>query len=149
MMDSSPSNHQNLPTISSSPLMGIGANLRTLRFYNGHISWLFVIPAKAGIQRDAMNKQPAVYILANKRNGTLYVGVTSDLVKRIWEHKNNIVEGFTKDYNVHQLVWYELHESMESAIIREKRLKDWKRAWKLELIEGKNPDWLDLYDTIV
>jgi len=96
-----------------------------------------------------MNKQPAVYILANKRNGTLYVGVTSYLVKRIWEHKNNIVEGFTKDYNVHQLVWYELHESMESAIIREKRLKDWKRAWKLELIEGKNPDWLDLYDTIV
>jgi putative endonuclease len=96
-----------------------------------------------------MNKQPAVYILANKRNGTLYVGVTSDLVKRIWEHKNNIVEGFTKDYNVHQLVWYELHESMESAIIREKRLKDWKRAWKLELIEGKNPDWMDLYDTIV
>jgi putative endonuclease len=96
-----------------------------------------------------MNKQPAVYILANKRNGTLYVGVTSDLVKRIWEHKNNIVEGFTKDYNVHQLVWYELHESMESAIIREKRLEDWKRAWKLELIEGKNPDWLGLYDTIV
>jgi putative endonuclease len=96
-----------------------------------------------------MSKQPAVYILANKRNGTLYVGVTSYLVKRIWEHKNNIVEGFTKDYNVHQLVWYELHESMESAIIREKRLKDWKRAWKLELIEGKNPDWLDLYDTIV
>ena len=96
-----------------------------------------------------MNKQPAVYILAKKRNGTLYVGVTSDLVKRIWEHKNNIVEGFIKDYNVHQLVWYELHESMESAIIREKRLKDWKRAWKLELIEGKNPDWLDLYDTIV
>ena len=91
-----------------------------------------------------MNKQPAVYILANKRNGTIYVGVTSDLVKRIWEHKNNIVEGFTKDYNVHQLVWYELHESMESAITREKRLKDWKRAWKLELIEGKNPDWLDL-----
>ena len=96
-----------------------------------------------------MNKQPAVYILANKRNGTLYVGVTSDLVKRIWEHENNIVEGFTKDYNVHQLVCYELHESMESAIIREKRLKDWKRAWKLELIEGKNPDWMDLYDTIV
>jgi putative endonuclease len=132
-----------------SPLEGIGANLRARRFYNGHISWLFVIPAKAGIQRDAMNKQPAVYILANKRNGTLYVGVTSDLVKRIWEHKNNIVEGFTKDYNVHQLVWYELHESMESAIIREKRIKDWKRAWKLQLIEGKNPDWLDLYDTIV
>jgi putative endonuclease len=96
-----------------------------------------------------VNKQPAVYILANKRNGTLYVGVTSDLVKRIWEHKNNMVEGFTKQYNVHQLVWYELHESMESAIMREKRLKDWKRVWKLELIESKNSDWLDLFNTIV
>ena len=96
-----------------------------------------------------MNRQPAVYILANKRNGTLYIGVTSDLVRRVWEHKNNMIEGFTKRYQVHRLVWYELHESMESAIIREKRLKDWKRAWKLELIEGKNPDWLDLYDTIV
>ncbi len=96
-----------------------------------------------------MNKKPAVYILANKRNGTFYIGVTSDLIKRIWEHKNNMVEGFTKQYNVHQLVWYELHASMESAIIREKRLKDWKRAWKMELIESKNPDWLDSYDTIV
>ena len=96
-----------------------------------------------------MNKQPTVYILANKRNGTLYVGVTSDLVQRIWEHKNSMVEGFTKHYNVHKLVWYELHESMESAIVREKRLKDWKRAWKLKLIESKNPDWQDLYDTIV
>ena len=96
-----------------------------------------------------MNKQPAVYILASKRNGTLYIGVTSYLVKRIWEHKNNMVEGFTKRYNVHQLVWYELHDSMESAIIREKRLKDWKRKWKLELIEKSNPDWKDLYHTIV
>jgi putative endonuclease len=105
--------------------------------------------AGAGIQRNAVNKQPAVYILANKRNGTLYVGVTSDLVERIWEHKNNMLEGFTKHYHVHNLVWYVLHESMESAIMREKRLKDWKRAWKLELIESKNPDWLDLYDTLV
>ena len=96
-----------------------------------------------------MNKQPAVYILASKRNGTLYVGVTSDLVKRIWEHKNNMVEGFTKRYMVKQLVWYELHENMESAITREKRIKDWKRAWKLELIESENPTWIDLYDTIV
>ena len=96
-----------------------------------------------------MNKQPAVYILANKRNGTLYVGVTSDLVKRVWAHRNNMVEGLTKQYNVHELVWYQLHESMESAIVREKRLKDWKRAWKLELIESKNPDWLDLGDTII
>ena len=96
-----------------------------------------------------MNKQPAVYILASKRNGTLYIGVTSDLVKRIWEHKNSMVEGFTKRYNVHRLVWYELHGSMESAIIREKRLKDWKRKWKLELIESNNPNWQDLYHTIV
>ncbi len=96
-----------------------------------------------------MNKQPAVYILASKRNGTLYIGVTSGLVKRIWEHRENMVEGFTKRYNVHILVWYELHESMESAITREKRLKNWKRNWKLELIENSNPKWLDLYHTIV
>jgi putative endonuclease len=96
-----------------------------------------------------MNKQPAVYIMASKRNGTLYVGVTSDLVTRIWEHKNKMVDGFTKRYGVHQLVWYELHESMESAIKREKRLKEWKRVWKLELIERSNPDWQDLYRTIV
>ena len=96
-----------------------------------------------------MNKQPAVYILASKRNGTLYTGVTSDLVKRIWEHKNDMVEGFTKRYGVDHLVWYELHENMESAILREKRLKEWKRVWKLELIERANPDWQDLYHTIV
>ena len=96
-----------------------------------------------------MNKQPVVYILANTRNGTRNIGVTSDLAKRIWEPKNNMVEEFTKKYNVHQLAWYEMHESLESAIMREKRLKDWKRAWKLELIERKNPDWLDLYDTTV
>jgi putative endonuclease len=96
-----------------------------------------------------MNKQPAVYILASKRNGTLYVGVTSDLVKRIWDHKNNMVEGFTKRYGVHQLVWYELHESMKSAIKREKLLKQWMRKWKLELIESVNPNWQDLYHTIV
>jgi putative endonuclease len=96
-----------------------------------------------------VNKQPAVYILASKRNGTLYIGVTSDLIKRIWEHKNNMVEGFTKRYGVHQLVWYEVHESMESAIEREKRLKEWKRKWKLELIESSNPNWQDLFNTIV
>ena len=96
-----------------------------------------------------MNKQPAVYILASKRNGTLYVGVTSNLVKRIWEHKNNLAEGFTKRYGVHLLVWYEMHESMVSAIQREKRVKEWKRAWKLELIESTNPNWLDLYHTMV
>ncbi len=95
-----------------------------------------------------MEKQPAVYILASKRNGTLYIGVTSDLTKRVWEHKNGMVEGFTKRYNIHRLVWYEIHESMESAITREKRIKEWKRAWKLELIEGANPEWEDLYITI-
>jgi putative endonuclease len=96
-----------------------------------------------------VKRQPAVYILASKRNGTLYIGVTSDLVKRIWEHKTDIVEGFTKRYGVHRLVWYELHDSMEAAIEREKRLKDWKRIWKLELIESNNPDWQDLYPTIL
>ena len=95
-----------------------------------------------------MNKQPAVYILASKRNGTLYIGVTSDLVKRVWEHNSDLVEGFTKSYGVHRLVWYELHESMESAVTREKQLKEWKRQWKLELIEDTNPNWLDLYLTI-
>jgi putative endonuclease len=96
-----------------------------------------------------MSKQPAVYILASKRNGTLYVGVTSDLVKRVWEHRNNLVEGFTKRYGLHQLVWYELHESMDSAIAREKRLKDWKRKWKVQLIEKTNSNWQDLYDRII
>ncbi len=96
-----------------------------------------------------MSKQPAVYLLASKRNGTLYGGVTSNLVKRIWEHRNDLVEGFTKRYGVHQLVWYELHENMDSAIQREKRLKGWKRKWKVQLIESTNPDWLDLYSKII
>ena len=96
-----------------------------------------------------VNKKPAVYILASKRNGTLYIGVTSNLLKRIWEHKHNLVEGFTRRYNVHQLVWYELHETMEAAILREKRLKNWKRNWKIGLIEDVNPEWQDLYNTIV
>ena len=96
-----------------------------------------------------MIKQPAVYILASARNGTLYIGVTSDLVKRIWEHKNNLVEGFTKRYNVRYLVWYELYENMDSAIEWEKRLKEWKRAWKLNMIVKSNPNWNDLYNTIV
>ncbi len=92
-----------------------------------------------------MSKQPCVYILASDRNGTLYVGVTSDLTKRVWEHKNDLVPGFTKRYGVHDLVWYELHDSMESAISREKTIKEWKRQWKLELIERENPEWKDLY----
>ena len=87
-------------------------------------------------------------MLASRRNGTLYVGVTSDLLKRVWEHKNDVVEGFTKRYGVHSLVWYEPHETMESAIMREKAIKEWKRAWKLDVIEKANPEWKDLYDNI-
>jgi putative endonuclease len=94
-------------------------------------------------------KQPCVYILARKRNGTLYVGVTSDLVKRIWEHKSNLVPGFTSKYRVHDLVWFEQHETMESAILREKAIKEWKRAWKIELIETTNRNWRDLYPDLL
>ena len=96
-----------------------------------------------------MDKQPAVYILASKRNGTLYVGVTSNLVKRVWAHKNGMVGGFTKKYNVQQLVWYEMHDRMEPALTREKRIKEWKREWKIELTEKENPRWEDLYFNIV
>jgi putative endonuclease len=90
-------------------------------------------------------RQPCVYILASARNGTLYTGVTSDLLKRAWEHKSDLVEGFTKRYGVQVLVWYELHEDMLSAIRREKTIKGWKRRWKIELIEAMNPEWRDLY----
>jgi len=92
-----------------------------------------------------MEKQFYVYILASKRNGTLYLGVTSDLVKRVWEHKNGWVDGFTKKYGVKMLVYYETHESAETAIRREKQIKKWRRAWKLKLIEEKNRQWRDLY----
>jgi len=87
--------------------------------------------------------------MTNKRNGTLYIGVTSDLVKRVWEHKTSQVQGFTKRYSIQRLIWFELHETMGSAILREKRLKNWKRNWKLKLVEETNPDWRDLYETIV
>jgi len=96
-----------------------------------------------------MAKQAAVYILTSQKNGTLYIGVTSDLVKRVWEHKNNLVKGFTEKYAVHQLVWYEQHEDMITAIEKEKKLKNWHRKWKLDLIEQSNPKWKDLYDDIV
>jgi putative endonuclease len=96
-----------------------------------------------------MSKQPAVYILASKRNGTLYVGVTSDLKKRVWEHKNHLVEGFTKRYGVHQLVYYELHAEIVSAIRREKQIKKWNRSWKLDPIERENPKWRDLWDGVI
>jgi putative endonuclease len=94
-------------------------------------------------------KQPCVYILASGWDGTLYVGVTSDLVKRVWEHKNDMIEGFTKKYRVHNLVWFEQHETMESAILREKAIKEWKRAWKVELIEASNRRWRDLYSGLL
>ena len=96
-----------------------------------------------------MTKQPAVYILASKRNGTLYIGVTSDLPKRVWEHKNDVIEGFTKQYRVHSLMYFELHNDMMSAITREKQIKKWNPAWKVELIEGKNTDWRDLWKEII
>jgi len=95
-----------------------------------------------------MAKQFYVYILASKRNGTLYVGVTSDLTKRIWEHKNKLVKGFTEKYGVDKLAYYEEHTDPENAILREKQIKKWNRSWKLRLIEEKNPEWNDLFDEI-
>jgi putative endonuclease len=95
-----------------------------------------------------MDKHPCVYILASHRNGTLYIGVTSDLIKRVWEHKSDLVEGFTKRYSVHDLVWHEMHETMDSAIAREKAVKEWKRSWKIELIEKENPEWKDIYNNL-
>ena len=96
-----------------------------------------------------MNKQPAVYFLANKRNGTLYTGVTSNLPQRIWQHKNNLIEGFTKKYCAHKLVYFELHTEMLVAIQREKQIKKWRRQWKVDLIEKSNPSWQDLYNEII
>ena len=93
-------------------------------------------------------KHPSVYILASRRNGTLYVGSTSDLIQRTWKHKTRWAEGFTKRYDVDLLVWYESHETMRSAIERERRIKEWRRAWKLALIEQDNPQWQDLYESL-
>ncbi|MDO9270678.1 MAG: GIY-YIG nuclease family protein [Methylobacter sp.] len=92
-----------------------------------------------------MEKQPCVYLLSSGRNGTLYVGVTSDLIKRVFQHRNNLADGFTKRYSVHNLMWYEVHERMESAILREKQIKKWQRMAKIGLIEQGNPDWRDLW----
>ncbi len=91
---------------------------------------------------------PAVYLLASQRNGTLYIGVTSNLIQRIWQHREGLAEGFTKKYGIKTLVWYEQHATMESAITREKALKKWNRAWKLRLIEETNPQWRDLWPEI-
>jgi len=89
-----------------------------------------------------------VYIICNKRNGTLYTGVTSDLIKRVYEHKHKLVEGFTKQHAIDKLVWYEPHEDIHAAINREKLIKKWKREWKLELVDKSNPRWNDLYDNL-
>ena len=94
-------------------------------------------------------KQPAVYILASARNGTLYVGVTSDLVHRVWQHRTHVVEGFSERYGTDLLVHYELFGDMEHAIVREKRLKKWNRQWKLRLIEERNPGWRDLWEEVL
>ena len=95
-----------------------------------------------------MEKYPAVYIMASRYRGTLYVGVTSGLYSRVCDHKNGTTPGFTSDYKVHTLVWYEHHQTMDAAIRREKRIKEWKRSWKIELIEKLNPDWKDVHDEI-
>ena len=95
-----------------------------------------------------MDKVYFVYILASKRNGTLYTGVTNDLLRRVWEHKNSVAEGFTKKYHVHMLVWYETHGDISEAIAREKQIKGWNRAWKLKMIERGNRAWNDLYETL-
>ena len=96
-----------------------------------------------------MASQPAVYILASRRNGTLYIGVTSNLIQRVWQHRNLLAEGFTCRYTVHRLVYFELFTDMDNAIAREKRLKKWHRAWKLRIIEEQNPHWLDLWNQII
>jgi len=96
-----------------------------------------------------MPKQFYVYILASKPNGTLYTGVTSNLIQRVWQHKHDVIQGFTRKYNVKTLVYYEVHENAESALTREKKIKRWRRAWKLGLIENSNPEWRDLYEDIL
>jgi putative endonuclease len=89
-----------------------------------------------------------VYILASQRNGTLYTGMTDNLLQRIWKHRNDVIPGFTKQYGVKMLVWYEIHDTRAAALTRERQIKNWNRAWKLELIERMNPSWRDLYDEL-
>ncbi|MFC1883771.1 GIY-YIG nuclease family protein [Thermodesulfobacteriota bacterium] len=96
-----------------------------------------------------MSKNYYIYILASNRNGTLYIGLTSDLIKRVWQHKKKFIDGFTKKYNVDKLVYFEEFSDPENAIKREKRLKKYKRQWKINLIEKANPQWKDLYSTLV
>ena len=94
-------------------------------------------------------KQPAVYIMCNAPRGTLYIGVTSDLVQRAYQHRESLVDGFTKKYGLKVLVWYELHDTMVGAVAREKSMKKWRRNWKIELIEKENSDWRDLWRDVV
>jgi putative endonuclease len=89
-----------------------------------------------------------VYILASRKHGTIYIGVTNDLIRRVYQHKNKLIKGFTKEHSVTRLVWFETHEDITAAIVREKELKKWRREWKINLIERDNPDWDDLYDAI-
>ncbi len=96
-----------------------------------------------------MTKQGYVYILASKPYGTLYIGVTSDLVGRVWKHREEVHKGFTSKYDVKRLVWFEVHDEMGEAIYREKQLKKWKRDWKIRLIESENPDWSDRYQNLI
>jgi putative endonuclease len=98
------------------------------------------------VTEEKRMKRPCVYILASRRNGTLYVGVTAEIVSRVWDHRSGAVDGFTKTYGVHLLVYVEFHETMAEAILREKQIKEWRRTWKIELIERANPQWRDLYD---
>ena len=95
-----------------------------------------------------MSKQYYVYILASKRNGTLYAGMTSNLIKRVWQHKNKLIPGFTEKYSVTDLVYYEIHEDPVEAITREKQIKKWNRSWKMKLIEAENPGWCDLFESL-
>ena len=97
---------------------------------------------------SAMDKSSYVYIMASRPYGTLYIGVTSDLIKRVWQHREGFVDGFTKQHKTHRLVWYEIHCDIIEAITREKQLKHWNRDWKINLIQSTNPSWLDLYPTL-
>ena len=95
------------------------------------------------------DKQVYVYILASRKNGTLYAGVTSNLIKRVFAHKKDLVDGFTKEYQVHHLVYFEIFNNIQEAIAREKQIKNWKRDWKISLIESENPEWNDLYNGLI
>ncbi len=113
-----------------------------------HVRYMSFPRRRESTHNMTITKQPCVYILASQKRGTLYIGVTSHLIQRIWQHKQGLVRGFTDKYHVHMLVYYEIHESMESAILREKQMKKWNRAWKINLIEKENADWQDLWDTL-